>query len=99
TGHEARSPRLTGPPQPLTARWSDSQARRGECPRSPADPKRWQGPLAAEVTGQNIQFGAARASRPGDQVAAPNGGSACLGLSGLPVLGTGAATVSQLRAG
>jgi hypothetical protein len=43
TGREARSSRLTGPPQPLTARWSDSQARRGGCPRSPAEPKRWQG--------------------------------------------------------
>jgi hypothetical protein len=36
----------------MTARWSDSQARRGECARSPADPKRWQGRWAAGVTGR-----------------------------------------------
>jgi hypothetical protein len=51
TGREARSWWLTGSPQPLTARRSGSQARRGECARSPADPKRWQGRRAAGVTG------------------------------------------------
>ena len=74
TGCEARSSRLTGPPQPLTARWSDSQARRGEWARSPADPKRWQAVGYGSDRTQNIQFGAPRASRLGDQVAAPNGG-------------------------
>ena len=36
----------------MTARWSDGQARRGECAPSPADPKRWQGRWAAGVTGR-----------------------------------------------
>ena len=60
TGRESRSSWLTGSPQPLIARSSNSRARRGECARPSADQKRWQRRWAAGVTGRRTSSTARR---------------------------------------